>query len=226
VPRYHQTITTPSKRDITDIEPLKIVHCTYDFDVKHLRGRKAAQYIPGPIIIGDEWKKDITVGSWEDNLKHKIVSAGIPDIAYLLSINFIELVSNEISNWPTTILEEQHISDCRKYIEDLDLQKEKPGNRIVFNCVPQYNTKYGLQVMSSMYIYDSQGNLIWGPYLRGYSLCGTYVEYNSEFFGRRLSLEEYSADNFKLLKEEMEFAAEIIAKKIINLLKNLPDTTQ
>jgi len=77
----------------------------------------------------------------------------------------------------------------------------KSGTILVFkveSLAIHANQDYGFISMVMVTMKDSENNTLWE---KGFI-------YTSKAFGRAKSQDEYKADNFKLLNEEMEFAAE------------------
>jgi len=73
----------------------------------------------------------------------------------------------------------------------------------------------GLTITTRATLYDRTGKKIWSK----------DFWYRSRDFGVKKSLQEYSADQAKLLIEEMPFAAEKIALELAKDLKEVRDDT-
>jgi hypothetical protein len=117
-------------------------------------------------------------------------NAPISDFGKLVMDKFIERATREIPNWPTTTLEERPIGGDYSY---------KSGTLLTFNVIGLifvFGEGFGSGVVVTMT--DLEGNVLWKK----------RFSYASRRFDRKRSIDEYEADNFNLLKEEMEFAAE------------------
>jgi hypothetical protein len=188
------------KRDLTTLAPLRVASCVIPYqgvNVWHSGGQTVGTVVGIISPIGGI----ITSGSvrkWERNLKMEIISAGVPRYYELVMKKFVERSSEEIPGWPHMVVEEQPVDGhyTKKFL------KSKSGSLLLLvparYLPPTFSTAHGFVSDYRAVLYDSDGHLLWQ---NGF-------EYSSKKYDRHRSLGEYKADNFKLLKEEMEFAAE------------------
>lgn len=131
----------------------------------------------------------------------------VPDLGELVLKKLVEAASAEMPAWPPTILEQKPVG--KKY--------ENRDESVLMIEVSQFwVTLYGgLTVTTRATLYDRSGGTIWS--------AGFW--YRSRDFGVKKTLEEYSADQAKLLIAEMPFAAEKIALELAKDLKKVRDDT-
>jgi hypothetical protein len=99
-------------------------------------------------------------------------------------------------------VEEKAVKD--DFIEDF-LKNKSAYIMIIQVPIYSVNTWRGFWAGVRADIKDSKGNILWGK----------YSEYISDKYKRTRSIDEYKADNFKLLREEMGFAAETVVSELI-----------
>ena len=196
-----------NERDLTTLAPLSVASCVIPYqgvNVRHSGGQTVGTVVGIISPIGGA----ITSGSvrrWERGLKIEIISAGVPRYYELVMKKFCERASKEIPGWPPMVVEERPVNSryAKKFL--------KSNSGCLLLLVPAYysapilSTAHGFESDYRAVLYDSDANLLWQ-----YGF-----EYSSKKFGRHRSIEEYRADNFKLLKEEMEFAAETTVSEFI-----------
>jgi hypothetical protein len=135
-------------------------------------------------------------------MEKDIAEAKMPDFRKLVTERFVERAKIEISNWPTMDVEEKAVK--------VDFIKDFLNNKsayIMIIQVPIYsvNTWTGFWAGVRADIKDSKDTILWGKHFM----------YRSEKYKRTQSVDEYKADNFKLLREEMSFAAETVVSELI-----------
>jgi hypothetical protein len=197
-------------KDFTSLAPLTVVR--HYGDKGHIRVESTGANIimlatGGGIIqlIGKELH--------EQSLEKEMKSALETSFEELVVRKFVDRASKEIPNWPVMTIEKAPImnsyKEYRYYI--YNLHKFIAGNTMLFTFISEFKTglvSSNLEMKSKAIIRDSGGNLLW---------MKVFV-YNSKKFGRKWSFKEYKADNFKLLKEEIEFAADTIVSDFIESL--------
>lgn len=127
--------------------------------------------------------------------------AQIPDMGYLVMNKFTERASREVAGWPAMTVINQPMGE--NHTETGTLLEFKI-ERLLFAFI------VGIRAESVVTMMDSQGNVLWQKKF-------TYL---SSDFNRKKGIEEYEADNYKLLKEEIEFAADKTVSDFIDHLKN------
>jgi len=194
-------------KDFTSLAPLTVV-CHY--------GDKGPIHIVstgGTVISLLSPIAGIGTMVYEHSLEKKMKSALETSFEELVVGKFVDRASKEIPNWPVMTIKKAPImnsyKEYRYYI--YNLHKFIAGNTMLFTFISEFKTglvSSNLEMKSKAIIRDSGGNLLW---------MKVFV-YNSKKFGRKWSFKEYKADNFKLLKEEMEFAADTIVSNFIESL--------
>lgn len=135
----------------------------------------------------------------------------LPDYGEILLTKFSQRASIDLRGWPKMDTEMKPVAEDYK---DKSKDKDKDFSPFI-EFYPRdvsfsgSGKKGGLFVSLVVKIIDSNGNTIFR---------GT-TDYSSKDYGRNKSGEEFEADNAKLLKEELDFAAEGLAQRVIDLLK-------
>lgn len=204
------------KKDISSFEPIKV--CRYETPgIMKSTGTEtallAAITIAAPggsalLVVGDEYTKVRGSGT----------QAKIPDFGFLVMDKFLEHIKSERPDWPaltviTTPLKEDFSEKCsviefkvnRVAYGSLDLTR---GGIILERGLDKGVISKGFLSKTTVTMKDPQGEVLWRK---------AFI-YLSENFGREMSLDELEADNFMLLKEEMEFAAEKTVSDFIDHL--------
>ena len=221
-------------KDLTSLAPLRVAigipyirSCTYEASnvhqdqgvpVWHDGGHTASTTLlvvtsaASPLIgvIGGTIA-DSAVRSHEKALMEETKAAGVPGYNVLVMKKFVERASREIPTWPSMIIEEQPVCrDFKKGFLKNDFLKIKSGSLLLLETYPILHTssKHGFESSSRAAIYVSDKDFFW---------LKDFV-YESKNYRRNVGFEEYKADNFKLLKEEMEFAAETTVSVFIETI--------
>lgn len=196
-------------KDLSSLKPQRLTHSTHP----HIRGHHSGLRAAGTVLVFVALIPGIVVGqiaSHKDrDLSRDIASAGIPDIGKLLVSKFADRASRELPNWPVPLVEEQSQWDWRRYVEEFIA--DGSGSLIVFFAEKKtLSTGDGFIAYFKAVMWSHEGDIIW---LKGF-------EYSSEDYERKRSLEEYRADNFMLLKEEIDFAVDrAVSEFIASILK-------
>ena len=154
---------------------------------------------------------DSAVRAREKALMEETKAAGVPGYHELVMKKFVERASKEIPGWPPMVVEEQPVSrDLQKSYLKNDFLKTKAGSLLLLEAYPILHTssRHGFESSSRAAIYISDKDFFW---------LKDFV-YESKNYRRNLGFEEYKADNFKLLKEEMAFAAEATVSDFIQTI--------
>jgi hypothetical protein len=131
----------------------------------------------------------------------------VPDLGELILKKLVESASAEMPAWPPTVFEQKPVG--KKY-------ENKDESVIVVEVSQFWVTLYGgLTITTRATLYDRAGGRIWSK----------DFWYRSRDFGVKKTLEEYSADQAKLLIAEMPFAAEKIALELAKDLKKVRNDT-
>jgi hypothetical protein len=201
---------TLKKRDLTSLTPLRVAIINFSGWNDRVRiisdgGRKAGQYagafgLTGQIVAG------VAVMAREKSIGNDIVEADVPRYYELIMKQFCERASKEIPGWPSMVVEEQPVTyDFKK-----KFFKNQSGYLLLLETYPALHTssKLGFESLNRAAIYESKKDVFW---LKDF-------KYSSKDYRRNLGLEENRADNFKLLKEEVEFAAETTVSDFIQTI--------
>ena len=123
------------------------------------------------------------------------------DLGELVMTKFVERVSTEIPHWPTMTVQEQPIGD--DYTLESGTLLEFEVNGIVLHFLQGFVS----DVSATMK--DSESDVLWQR----------SFWYRSRDFDRQRTIDEFKADNAKLLREEMVFAAEKTVSELIDHLR-------
>ena len=161
------------------------------------------------LVVGDEYAKVRGSGT----------QAAIPDFGLLVMDKFVASIKKERLDWPVSAviqepLKEEFSEKCiviefkvnRVAYGSLDLTR---GGIIFERGFDKGVISNGFLSKTTVTMKDPEGEVLWQK---------SYL-YLSENFDRAMSLDELEADNFNLLKNEMEFAAEKTASDFIGHLK-------
>lgn len=220
-------------KNMTSLAPLKIVYYgePSKMGVKNPYGRMASSGVAILIspIIGLAGETGIYL--WEIGKEKDIYKANIPDLGQLVMKTFVERAPREVANWPTMTVDEKPFNrdDVNNFI------KNKSGSILIFQIartienvrgagflpvfaslksypIYELNAHNGLVATIRTVLQDPEGKIVWAK----------YSKYSSRIFGRNMNFNEYLADDYRLLREEIEFAANTIVSELIdNLLKGL-----
>ncbi len=164
------------------------------------------------LVVGDEYGKARGSGT----------QARIPDFGFLVMNKFLERLNKERTDWPAmTVIQDPLKED---FTEKCTVMEFKV-NRVAYGSIDLTRGGIALErgldkgVISKGFLSkttvtmkDPQGEVLWQK---------SYL-YLSENFDRGMSVDELEADDFDLLKEEMEFAAEKTAADFIEHLNGEP----
>ncbi len=154
--------------------------------------------------------------AWERALEKEIAAANMPPYHELVVKKFCERAGKEISGWQPMMVEDRLVDS--HYIKNFLMNNPGPLLLLVSKgyFAPILSTGSGFKSNYSAVLYDSEGNVVWQKNFK----------YSSKKYDRYRSIDEYKADNFKLLKEEMEFAADTIVSDFIADIKKEIGVTQ
>ena len=128
----------------------------------------------------------------------------LPDFSKLTIEMFVNKVSKEINDWPSMTVEENPVED--DYASQTD-------NLIIFKATAlwlySFGAVKGLSTLVTANITTPSGGQVWS---------NTYA-YQQNKFGEVPELEAFEAENCKVLKEQMNFAANKTASEFIMDLK-------
>jgi hypothetical protein len=127
----------------------------------------------------------------------------LPDFGELLVTSFAEKASAELPGWPEIVLEDKPLEEGYAATGPSVLFAPYA---VVFST---FGLNRGLTAYVDLKIIDPNGRTI---------LKGT-TRYASRYHGRNRKWEELEAHNGRLLREELEFAAETVAEKMVDLFK-------
>jgi hypothetical protein len=160
------------------------------------------------LLVGDEYNRARGSGT----------QSKIPDFGSLVMDKFVERVKTARPDWPQlsvipTPLQEDFSETCtviefkvaRVAYGSLDLTR---GGVVFERGLDRGLVSTGFLSKAMVTMKDSEGEVIWQK---------SYI-YLSDNFGREKSLDELEADDYKLLKEEMAFAAEKTAEDFVEHL--------
>ena len=184
------------KQDMTLLAPLKVVRHETPNIWKLSPGGTAGGLLLGG-IIGLRVSAELS----GKKLREKI---DIPDFGQLVMDKFVARAGNEVPNSPAMDIEKEPINSEYSY---------KAGNivefKLTYNPCLTFEKGGCFGSVTTVMLKNMNGNVIWKK---------TFA-YVSKEYGRQRKLEEFEADNGKLLKEEMDFAAEETVSNFIKHFK-------
>lgn len=212
------------KKDFSAAEPIKV--CRYETPgIMKSTGTETTLLAlvtlaaPGGtalLVVGDEYNKARGSGT----------QTQIPDFGQLVMNKFAEDVKAARPDWPTLALvpdplKEDFSEKCtviefkvsRIAYGSIDLTR---GGIALERGLDKGLFSKGLLTKTLVTMKNADGEVLWQK---------TYV-YLSENFGREKSMDELEADNFKLLKEELQFAADKTAQDFIDHLNGKSKETK
>jgi len=189
------------KKDASAAPPLKVVRYeTATFRTYNTGNMIASIVVPGVLIGG--------IGAGIGYAIHRGMSTesddpARPDFGKIVMDKFIERSKNEIPNWPNMLVEEKIIKEplSDKQYAVLELQ--------VVDIRVELRTNV-LMIDTIITMKDRENNIIWQ---KGYA-------YDSGDFRRINTIEALKVDNYKLLKNEYDFAANETITDFIMHFKN------
>ncbi len=180
--------------------PLKVVRYSTPDIRRYSIGEGLAIFAAGSIILSPFM--GLAAFSIYHDVKKLPDDKDIPDFGKLVMDKFIDRAKNEIRDWPVMnvvekpILEE--LTDQSNYI----LEFKADALEIKDNK--------GLRFATVVTMKDKANNVIWA---KGY-------KYTSEQFNHKVDYDQLKKDSYKLLKEEMAFAADATVADFIQHVKN------
>lgn len=184
------------KQDMMSLSPLKVVrHETPSFN-KLTPGGTA-----GGLLLGGVIGLAISAELSGKKLREKIE---IPDFGQLVMDKFVARAEKEILNWPAMDIEQKPLDSEYSH---------KSGNTLEFKL--PYNPYLTFEKggcfgsVTTVTLKNTNGNILWKK---------TFA-YLSKTYDRQRKIEEFEADSGKLLKEEMNFAAEETVSDFIKHFK-------
>jgi hypothetical protein len=188
------------KKDASEATPLKVVH----YETSTVREYSTGGLVTTLIVTG------VLLGGIGAGLGAMIYYGGtkepyyadVPDFSKLVMNRFVERARQEIPNWPSMAVVDVPAKDTVKdktcYIlefkaDDISIEKNS-----------------GLSIRTIATLKDRDDNVVWE---KGYD----YISFD---FQRANSLENLKADNCKLLKEELPFAADKTVSDFIQHFKS------
>ena len=125
--------------------------------------------------------------------------AQIPDFGYLVMRRFAESVAKQEPRWPVMTVAKGPLKSG----------EEKKGAVLHFETDRLvYAFLVGVVTETTVVLKDDGGEVLWRRHYR----------YQSDQHDRKRTIEEFEADNYRLLREELEFAAE---RTVADLLSHL-----
>lgn len=182
------------KQDMTSLSPLKVVRYETPNILKLSPGGTV-----GGLLLGGPIGLRVSAELSGKKLREKIE---IPDFGQLVMDKFVARAGKEIPNWPAMDVEKEPVNAEHSY---------KAGSILEFKLT--YNPYITFEKggcfggVTTAVLKNANGNVLWK---RSFG-------YLSKEYGRQRKLEEFEADNGKLLKEEMDFAAE---ETVSNFIKH------
>jgi hypothetical protein len=195
------------KRELTNIPQLRVVrYATPEIKVKTF-WRSVLGAFPGFMVLGPAGAGVAAAGA---DLTAKKVDKGveIQDFGYLVMTKFVERIKTEWPSWPSMTMQEEPIIQ-RNDQEGLVLAFQVKGISLAYLGAFRGN---GLVCLTIASLKQAKGDVLWQK---------EYF-YNSSDFKRGRDMDEFMADGGKLLREEIEFAAE---QTIVDFIKHIKENS-
>lgn len=181
------------KKDAAAISPIKCIRYETPPILRSTMAETffltAAVALPGGsalLVLSDEYAK----------ARGEEMQMKIPDFGYLVMSKFIDKMSQEKTNWPELTVENKPVKE--EYTESCTLVEFKV-NRLAYGYLDFVRGGgNGFLSKTVVTMKDSTGDVLWQ---RNFT-------YLSKDFNRDKDINEFEADNGRLLKDELEFAAE------------------
>ena len=189
------------KKELSTVESLKAVrYATPEIKVASL-WRSMIGATVGVVLMGPA---GVAAGAniWQGKLDE---GQQIPDFGYLVMVKFAESANREIPNWPRTIVQDQPVDEN---LPERCALLEVKVKRLTLTYLGAFQGN-GLVSETIAAMKDTNGTILWQK----------SFAYMSSDFKRGRSMEEFEAENGRLLKEEIEFAAERTVAEFIKHLK-------
>lgn len=160
----------------------------------------AAVALPGGsalLILGDEYAK----------ARGADMQMKIPDFGYIVMDKFVERLKKEVSDWPALTIEKKPVGE--DFAESCYLIEFKV-NRLAYGYLDIVRGGgNGFFSNTVVTMKDPVGDVLWQK----------SFTYQSKDFERDKNIDDFEADDGKLLREEIEFAAEKTVSEFIKHLK-------
>jgi hypothetical protein len=188
------------KKEASDATPLKVVRYLSPDIRRYSLGEGLAVFVGSSIIL------DPFVGILVYSIYHDVKKLpndqDIPDYGKLVMDKFTVRAKNEIPGWPAMNIEEKPIWEA---------QKDETNYLLEFKADSlEIKDSKGLRFTSIITMKDKENNIVWQK---------SYL-YTSEQFNHKVDYDQLKKDNYKLLKEEMVFAADATVTDFIEHFKN------
>ena len=216
-PSLKQEMVQPAQlRIVTQCVPGRTVH------VRHSGGQLAAIVLrygsaESALALAAAPFAEWSVAKWQEAVEKEIYSVNLPRFHELVMEKFAENIGGEIPAWNPVIIDDQGISPAsvKSLLRDPTplavLATRTNYSTSVHSCAPGLSTKHGLE--SRYYVWF---------YVKGKLVLEKSLKYQSDNEkGRYRKIEVFSENNWEYLKQEMEHAANVIALRLVDLVKEI-----
>jgi hypothetical protein len=188
------------KKEAAEATPLKVVRYLTPDIRRYSLGEGVAIFVAGSVILSPFI--GLPIYSIYHDIKKLPNDQDIPDFGKLVMDKFINRAKNEIPGWPAMLVEEKPIWEAQKDVSNYILEFKADALEI--------KDSKGLRFTTIVTMKDKEDNVIWE---KGY-------KYTSEQFNHKVDYDQLKKDGYKLLKEEMFFAADATVADFIEHFKN------
>ncbi len=185
--------TQLSRKDLDVVGTIRVVrYKTPDLTVKTLKG-VVFELVGGGAIV------PTLVATHADEKATKTATQGVifPDYGEHLVKQFVKISQQEIRGWPKTTPVSNPVEKGHEY---------KDGAFIVFDINHMWITLYGGLTIEGDVVMKNAG---------GDRIFARHFFYRSRDFGIKKDQDAYTADNCRLLRDEIPVAAELTARDLI-----------
>jgi hypothetical protein len=192
------------KKDIESLAPLKVVR----YETPGILRSTAAEtfFLTGAAVALPGGSALFFLSDKYCEARGADMQNKIPDFGYLVTEKFVEKMNHGTSKWPELTFEPKPVGD--DYTEPCTLIEIKV-KRLAYGYLDFIRGGgNGFLSKTTITMKDQQDEVLWQKSF-------TYL---SKDFNRDKSIDEFEADDAKLLKEEIEFAAEKTVSDFINNL--------
>jgi hypothetical protein len=185
-----------SQKEFDKLRSMKLVR----YETSKLQIHTGSTMVAGGLLFGGFGMEALG----REKGKELTEKCSLPDFSKLTIEMFVNKVSNEIKDWPSMTVEENPVED--DYVSQTDhLMTFKTGMLWLYS----FGAMKGLNTLVEAKITTPSGERVWRQ---------TYF-YQQKKFGEVPDIEVFEAENCRVLKEQLNFAANQTASEFIKDLK-------
>jgi hypothetical protein len=188
-----------SKNELEAMQSIEVVrHTTPDLEAKTSTGVVIKHAMSGPLagILGHTYNK----ATFRKMTEGKV----LPDYGELMTRKFADRVKGEVPGWPETTLKEMPVHG----------HFDHQGHNLIEFKVTEIGVSSlrGFIMKANVSIRKSTGDKVYSR----------HISYQGASLGRKHTLDDYFANDCKILMEEFSFSTDYIVTELIKSLNNQP----